>query len=151
MAKRYIVDLSEEERTRLRDLTTRGTIAARKLKRAQILLLADEGAVDTAISAALHVSVTTVEHVRKRFVAEGLEGALNEHPRPGAARKLNDKQEAHLIALACSKPPDGQKRWTLRLLADKLVQLEIVDAISHETVRQTLKRGISNHGSGRSG
>lgn len=97
---------------------------------------------DTAISAALHVSVTTVEHVRKRFVEEGLEGALNEHPRPGAARKLNDKQEAHLIALACSKPPDGQKRWTLRLLADKLVQLEIVDAISHETVRRTLKRGI---------
>ena len=141
MARRYIVDLSEEERTRLRDLTTRGTIAARKRKRPQILLLAEEGAVDTAISAALPVSVTTVAHGRKRFVEEGLEGALTEHPRPGAARKLNDTQEAHLIALACRKPPDGQKRWTLRLLADKLVQLEIVDEISHETVRRTLKKG----------
>jgi len=97
--------------------------------------------VDTAISTALHVSVATVEHIRKRFVEEGLDGALTEHPRPGAARKLDDKQEAHLIALACSKPPDGQKRWSLRLLADKLVKLEIVDAVSHETVRQTLKRG----------
>lgn len=88
MAKRYIVDLSEEERTRLRDLTTRGTIAARKLKRAQILLLADEGAVDTAISAALHVSVTTVEHVRKRFVEEGLEGARGAST-PGRGQPAN--------------------------------------------------------------
>lgn len=141
MAKRYIVDLSAEERTRLRELTTRGKIAARKMRRAQILLLADEGAVDTAISAALHVSVSTIEHTRERFVVEGLDSALNERPRPGAARKLDDKQEAHVIALACSKPPDGQKRWSLRLLADKLVRLEIVDEVSHETVRRTLKRG----------
>jgi transposase len=141
MAKRYIVDLSAEERTRLRELTTRGKIAARKMTRAQILLLADEGMVDTAISAALHVSVPTIEHIRKRFVEEGLDEALNERPRPGAARKLDDKQEAHLIALACSKPPDGQKRWSLRLLADKLVRLEIVAEVSHETVRRTLKRG----------
>ncbi len=141
MAKRYIVDLTEEERTQLRDLTKRGRTAARKLRRAQILLLADEGKRDTEISTALHAAVTTVEQIRKRFVEGGLDWALNERRRPGATRKLNDKQEAHLIALACSKPPDGQKRWSLRLLADKLVKLEIVDALSHETVRQTLKRG----------
>ena len=141
MAKRYIVDLTEDERTRLRDLIKRGKVAARKVTRAQILLLAGEGKIDTAISTGLHVSVATVEHIRKRFVEGGLDWALNERRRPGATRKLDDKQEAHLIALACSKPPDGQKRWSLRLLANKLVKLEIVDAISHETVRQTLKRG----------
>lgn len=144
--KVYVVDLSDEERAQLRDLVKRGRLAARKLTRAHVLLLADEGVVDRGIANALHVHETTVERIRKRFVEGGLDWALEDRPRPGAARKLDDKQEAHLIALACSRAPEGQQRWTLRLLADKLVRLEIVDSISHETVRQTLKRGLSNPG-----
>lgn len=146
MSKLYIVDLTDEERAGLRDLTRKGSLSARKLTRAHILMRADEGVVDTAIGEALHVHVGTVERTRRRFVAGGVEWALNERPRPGAARKLDIKQEAHLIALACSKPPEGRNRWTLRLLADRLVKLEIVTDVSHETVRQTLKRGISSPG-----
>jgi transposase len=151
MGKVYVVDLSEDERARLLALVKKGKVSARKVTRAHILLMAAEGAVDRAICGALHVSTTTVERIRKRFVEGGLDWALEERRRPGAKRKLDDKQEAYLIALACSKPPDGQRRWTLRLLADRMVKLEIVDEVSHETVRQTLKRGISNPGSTRSG
>ena len=139
--KVFVVDLSDEERSQLLDLVKRGRLAARRLTRAHILLLADEGTVDTKIAAALHVHVATVERIRKRFVEGGPDWALKDAPRPGAARKLGDKQEAQLIALACSQPPQGRQRWTLRLLADRLVRLEIVGSISHETVRQTLKRG----------
>jgi transposase len=139
--KLYVVDLSDEERARLRDLVKKGELSARKLTRAQILLSADESTKDALIAKVLHVAVATVERIRKRFVEGGLDWALNERKRPGARRKLDDKQEAYLIALACSKPPDGRKRWALRLLADKLVKLEIVEDISHEAVRQTLKRG----------
>ena len=144
--KVYVVDLSDEERAQLLDLVKRGRLAARKLTRAHVLLLADEGTVDTGIADALHVHVATVERIRKRFVGGGLDWALQDQPRPGAARKLDDKQQAHLIALACSKPPEGRQRWTLRLLADRLVRLDIVDSVSHETVRQTLKRGTSSPG-----
>ncbi len=146
MGKRYVVDLTDEERTGLRDLVRKGKLSARKLSRAHILLRADEGVVDTAIAEALHVHVATVERTRRRFVEGGVDWALNERPRPGKARKLDNKQEAYLIALACSQPPEGRNRWTLRLLADRLVKLEIVEDISHETVRQTLKRGASNPG-----
>lgn len=139
--KVYVVELSDDERAQLQGLVKRGRVAARKLTRAHILLLADEGVVDTSIATSMHVHVTTVERTRKRFVEGGLEWALEEQPRPGAARKLDGRQEAHLIALACSEAPEGHQRWSLRLLADKLVQLEIVDSVSHETVRQTLKRG----------
>lgn len=141
MSKVYVVDLSDQERGQLRDLMKRDRLAARKLTRAHILRLADENVVDAAIASALHVNVSTVERIRKHFVEGGLDWALNERRRPGAERKLDDKQEAYLIALACSKPPAGQKRWTVRLLADELVKLEIVESLSHETVRQTLKRG----------
>lgn len=146
MGKRYVVDLTDEERTGLRDLVRKGKLSARKLSRAHMLLRADEGAVDTAIAEALHVHVATVERTRRRFVEGGVDRALNERPRPGKARKLDSKQEAYLVALACSQPPEGRNRWTLRLLADRLVELEIVEDISHETVRQTLKRGTSNPG-----
>lgn len=140
MRKKYIVTLTADERTQLLDLIKKGTLAARKLNRAHILLRADEGATDEAIAAALHIHRTTVERTRQRFVEGNLEAALSERPRPGAKRKLSDKQEARLIATACSVPPDGQKRWTMQLLADELVALEVVETISDETVRRTLKK-----------
>jgi transposase len=105
-----------------------------------ILLKADEGLSDPQIMAALNVSRPCVERIRKRFVIDGLERALNEDPRPGQRRKLDGRAEATLIATACSDAPEGHVRWTLRLLAGKLVQLQVVDAVSHETVRRTLKK-----------
>jgi len=110
------------------------------MKRAMILLKADEGMTDPQIMAALNVSRPTVERIRKRFVEGGLEKALNEDPRPGQKRKLDGRGEAHLVATACSDPPAGHDHWTLRLLAGKLVELSVVDSISHETVRRTLKK-----------
>lgn len=144
--KKYVVDLSEDEKQRLEELTTRGKSGARKIRRARILLLADEGYIDKEIARALGAAVTTVERVRKRLVEEGLEDALSERPRPGAARKLDGHQEAYLVALACSDPPKGKKRWSMQLLADKLVELEVVGEISDETVRRTLKKGTLNRG-----
>lgn len=146
MNKLYVVNLSDEEREGLRDLVKKGKVSARTLTRAHILLMADEGAKDKDIAKALHVHVNTVERTRRHLVEGGLDWALTERPRPGAKRKLDVKQEAYLIALACSKPPEGRNRWTLRLLADSLVKLEIVEDVSHETVRQTLKRGTSSPG-----
>jgi len=146
MHKKYIVTLTADERTQLLDLIKKGTLAARKLNRAHILLRADEGATDEAIAAALHIHRTTVERTRQRFVEANLEGALSERPRPGGKRKLDAKQEACLIATACSAPPEGQKRSTLQLLADELVALEVVDTISDETVRRTLKKTFSSPG-----
>jgi transposase len=140
MAKRYLVTLSEDERAHLLALTKQGKVAARKLTRAHILLQADAGVVDTAIATALHVGTATVERIRKRFVEEGLDAALSERPRPGGRRKLEGKHEAFLIALACSTPPDERSRWTMQLLADKLVELQQVGSISDETVRRTLKK-----------
>jgi len=141
MAKKYIVTLSAEERETLQRLIASGTAPARKLTHARILLKADAGWPDQAISKALDVSIPTIERVRQCFVEEGLEAALNRHlPTREYQRKLDGEQEAHLIALACSKPPKGHKRWTLRLLADKMVVLEYVESVSHETVRQVLKQ-----------
>ncbi len=139
MAKKYIVDLSEAERTELRDLVKKGTAKARRLRRAHILLRADEDATDAAIAEALHVSIRTVERTRQKFVERNLALALSERPRPGAKRKLDAKGEAHLIALACSTRPEGQAVWTMWLLADELVGLGVVESISDETVRRTLK------------
>jgi transposase len=146
MAKRYLVTLTEEERLYLLGLTKKGKISARKLTRAHILLQADAGVSDKAIAAALHSGIATVERVRKRFVEEGLEVALSERPRPGGQRKLDGKQEAFLIALACSTPPEGRQCWTMQLLADRLVAVQVVEAISDETVRRTLKKTRSNRG-----
>jgi transposase len=138
--KIYVVKLSEEERQALLDLTRKGEVKARKLKRAMILLKADEGMIDREIMAALNVSRPTVERIRKRFVEGGLEKALEEDPRPGQRRRLDGRGEAQLIAIACSDAPSGHEHWTLRLLAGRLVELGVVEGISHETVRRTLKK-----------
>jgi transposase len=151
MAKRYIVSLSEAERTALGALLQKGTASVRKIRRAQVLLLADEGRTDAAIAGALQVGVATVERLRQRCVEEGLEAALAERPRPGGTPKLDGKGEAHLLALACTPPPSGRKSWTMQLLADKLVELGMVARISDETVRRRLKRGTSSRGNASSG
>ena len=138
--KKYIVKLGDEERRELLELTRKGTVKARKMKRALILLKADEGLTDPEIMAAVNVSRPCVERLRKRFVESGLERALNEAPRPGQKRKLDGRGEATLIAIACSESPAGHGRWTLRMLADRLVELGVVESISYETVRTTLKK-----------
>ena len=142
--KIYSVDLTDEERTYLLDFVKSGKQSARKFNRAQILLLADEGKADSEIAEALHIGSATVQRTRQRFVEGNLEGALNERPRPGGQKKLDERGEAMLEILAHSKPPEGRKRWTLQLLADRLVQLKVVESISYETVRQEVKKsGLS--------
>jgi transposase len=138
--KKYLINLSDAEREMLEQRTRKGSLNARQFKRAMILLKADEGFSDPQIMAALNVSRPCVERIRKRFVGDGIERALNDDPRPGQGRKLDGRAEATLIAIACSEAPEGHERWTLRLLAGQLVQLGVVDAISHETVRRTLKK-----------
>ena len=146
MAKRYRVTLMAEEREALGGMISRGKADARKLAHARVLLQTDasEGGpdwTDTRIAEAVRVSVRTIERVRQRFVEEGLEAALLPKPSKRVyARKLDGRQEARLVALACSKPPAGKARWTLRLLADEMVELEVVDSLSYETVRQALKK-----------
>jgi len=143
MAKKYIVTLTEEERAYLHGLFSCGKESVRKLTRARILLKADANWTDKAICEALDVSLSTVERVRRGLVEEGLEAALNRRPTTRwQERKLDGKAEAHLIALACSEPPAGHKRWSFRLLAERLVILEQVEveSVSHETVRQVLKK-----------
>ena len=150
--KVYRVKLTPEERAHLHEMLSRGMAAARTLTHARILLKADEGEAgpclaDDEIALDLEVNRSTVERVRVRCVEEGFEAALR--PRPSRQlhpRKLDGVQEAHLIALACSPAPKGRARWSLRLLADKLVELEVVEDISYETVRQTLTKTNSSHG-----
>jgi transposase len=146
MAKRYRVELTEAERASLTALTRKGKVAARRLKRAQILLAASEGTTDEVIATAVRCSVATVERTRKRFVTGGVDWALSEQPRPGAKRRLDEKQEAYLVALACSDPPTGRECWTMQLLADRLVELQVTDGISDETVRRLLKKTSSSRG-----
>ncbi len=142
--KIYIVDLTAEERSYLLEFIKSGKQAGRKFNRARILLLADEGKTDHEIGEALHTGPATVQRTRQRFVAGNLEEALNERRRPGGRKRLNEKGEVVLESLARSQPPDGRKRWTLELLAERLVQLKMVESISHETVRQELKKnGLS--------
>ncbi len=138
--KIYVVDLIEEERTSLLALIKSSEHSARKLNRARILLLADEGKPDREIAEVLHTSTPTVQRTRQRFVEGSLDNALHERRRPGAGKKLDEKGEALLETLARSEPPAGRKHWTLQLLADKLVELRAVDNISYETVRRELKK-----------
>lgn len=145
--KKYIVRLSARERRDLKTLTSTGKAPAHRIRHARILMLADEGSqgpawIDEDVAEAVGVTARTVENIRKRFVNEGLEAAVNRKKqiRPSRERLLDGRQEAQLVALCCSAPPKGRSRWTLRLLADQIVALEIVDSISHETVRQTLKK-----------
>jgi transposase len=158
MSKKYIVSLTPEERQLLEQLTKKGKAPAYKINHARILLKADTnqldgGWIDQAINKALDISISTIERVRRLFVEQGIEAALRRQPPSNSkSRKLDGQQEAHLIAIACSQPPEGLARWTLRLLAECMVELEIVDKISHETVRQTLKKtnlsqGLKNPGS----
>jgi transposase len=137
--KRYIVDLTPEERGRLEALLQKGKTSARKLRRAQTLLLAADGFTDAAIAQVLHIGHATVERTRQRFVEEGFQAALTEKPRPGRDRKLDGKQEAFLVALACSPAPEGRAQWSMQLLAERLVTLGVVAALSDETVRRRLK------------
>lgn len=139
-SKKYLINLSDEERQVLAELTRKGETKARKFKRAMMLLKADEGLSDPKIMSALNVSRPCVERLRKRFVEGGLERALNEDARPGQKRKLDGRAEAQLVATACSNAPEGHEHWTMRLLAGRLVELGIVESISHETVRLTLKK-----------
>ena len=146
MAKRWLVALADEEREQLRTLTRQGKPAARTVRRAQVLLLADEGQTDEQIAAALHCGLSTVARTRQRFVEEGREAALVDRPRPGATPKLTPKQRAFVVALACTEPPEGRLRWTMQLLADRLVELEVTPAISDESIRRLLKKGRSSPG-----
>ena len=152
MKKKYIVTLTEEERQSLRAMLSRGKGAARRLMHARILLKADAAAGgagwnDEAIAEGLDVGRATIERVRKQFVEEGFEAALERRqPRRQYRRKLDGDGEAHLIALACQAPPEGRSRWTLRLLAERMVALEQVDHLSYETVRQVLKKTNSSLG-----
>lgn len=148
MKKKYAVVLADPQRQQLQELIAAGTAPARKLAHARVLLKADQGPggpawVDEAIAAAVEVSQPTVSRIRKQFVEQGLEAALARRaPRRVYERKLDGAQEARLVAVACSAPPVGQKRWSLRLLADRLVELEITDEVSYQTVRRVLKKTI---------
>jgi hypothetical protein len=151
MATRSIVTLTAAERTQLLTRTQKGKGSARKLSRAHTRLQAEAGAPDATIAAALHRASATVERTRKRCVEEGREAALTERPRPGGRRKLEGKPEAFLIALACSTPPEGRTCWTMQLLADRLIELRVVNAIADETIRRTLQKTPSRPGQRRPG
>jgi hypothetical protein len=147
MSKKYVVQLTGEERAGLQRLVGAGKAAARKILHAHVLLQADQephgpGWPDQQICQALSVHPNTVAGIRQRFVEQGLEAALNRKKQDGPSRqpKLDGQAEAHLIALRCGPPPEGRRSWTLQLLADKLVALKIVDSVSYETVRRTLKK-----------
>jgi transposase len=140
MKKQYKIELSQEERNQLTRLTTQGTEKVRKVKRAKILLQADEGKKDQEIAERVEVSVGTVERIRKRYVQEGLEEAVNEKPRSGRPIGISAQTRAKITALACTKAPEGRSKWTLRLLADKVVELEYIDSISYQSVRNILKK-----------
>lgn len=151
--KKYKITLTAEERKSLQDMLAAGKAASKKLLHARILLKADAAPkgpawIDARIAEAFDVSIRTIERLRERFVEQGLEAALGrkQQDRPSREPILDGKAEARLIALACSAPPQGRARWTLRLLADRLIELEIVDTVSTETVRQALKKMNSSRG-----
>ncbi len=152
MAYPYRIVLDDAQRAELRTLVGSGVAPARMLTRARVLLKADHGAggpswSDAAIAGALDLHPSTVQRIRRQFVTEGLAATLQrKRPDRVYARALDGRQEAHLVALACSDPPTGAARWSLRLLADELIRLEVVETVSHETVRRTLKQTPSSHG-----
>ena len=155
-AIKYKVKLTESERSRLNAVSHRGKASVRTVKRALALLQADAGLRDGELAGGLLINAATVARVRKRFVAAGLGAAINDRPRPGRERQLDGQQEAHLVAVACSSPPEGHISWTLQLLADRVVEfrvveLEFAESISLATVRQMLKKTNSNPGRRRSG
>ena len=145
MLKKYTVLLTAEQEKTLTELVTRGKANARTIRRAHTLLLAWEGHTDERIAEAMHCCVETVAKTRQRFTDRGL-ASLYDRPRPGAARKLDGHGEAQLVAIACTQAPDGHGHWTMQLLADKLVALNVVDSVSDETVRRVLKNRRSSRG-----
>lgn len=136
----FCVKLKDDEREKLHQSLRRGKSSARSLTRARILLLADEGHSDDEILNVLKVSKSTVARIRKRYCQEGLDFALSERPRSGAPPKIDAELEAQVTLIACSEPPEGRSKWTLRLLADRLVELELIDSISHMSVHRLLKK-----------
>ena len=148
MGTRYIINLSEDERVGLEELVARKRVSQLKAQRAQILLKADEGMTDTEVADEVGVGTATIERIRKRAVLHGIGAALDRKKQEGISRppKLDGRGEAHLITLACSKPPEGFSRWTLTMLADKLVELKLVDSISKTTLHRRLKKTTSSHG-----
>ena len=146
MVKRYRVTLTDAERDRLVSLSRKRTASVRMVRRAQALLLAADDQTDEEIGERVRMSVTTLERLRRRFVEEGLEASLRERPRPGARPKLGPKEQAFVVALACTKPPEGRHRWTMQLLADRVVELQIVPDITDEAIRLLLKRTSSSRG-----
>lgn len=144
--QKHPVTLTPDDHAQLDRLVRQGRESARVIRRAHTLLLAHEGHPDTLISQVLHVDRGTVATTRARYLHGGLDAALVEGQRPGGQRKLDDKQAAMLVALACSDAPDGRDTWTMQLLADRLVQLGVIDEISDETVRRTLKKTRSSRG-----
>ncbi len=134
------VKLKPKEQKELKQLISKGAEKVRKITRARILLLAHEGRTDTHIMEALKTARNTIRTVRSRYVQDGIEAAINEQPRVGAPKKFTGRQRAKITAIACSKPPEGRSRWTLRLIADKVVELQISDEISYKTVERTLKK-----------
>ncbi len=140
VTSKYKVKLTETERAQLNVVGHKGKSSARTVKRALALLKTDQGLSDSKIAEALSIGMSTIARLRKRFVTEGLERALSERPRPGRIRKLSGNQEARLVAIACSDAPEGHTHWTLRLLADKVVEMEFVESVSPETIRQILKK-----------
>jgi transposase len=140
MSKKYEINLSEEQRQELVDIVKKGSTKARIIRRAHTLLMAADGKTDEIIAKTLHISVATVERTRKQFCCENLAATLTEKKRPGKPRKLTNYAEAYLIATTCSDAPTGSTRWTLRMLANQLVNLEIVDSLSKSTVGRVLKK-----------
>ena len=151
VAEKYAVRLSEEGRDQLERLIRSGKRSARVINRARILLKTDEGWNASQVATTLDTSPRTVFRTKRRYAEEGLDGVLHDHPQANRYRKLDDRGEAHLIALACSDAPEGHEHWTLRLLAGKVVELGLVPSLSHETVRLRLKKTPSSRGGSSSG
>jgi transposase len=148
MKKRYIVNLTEDERAALVDMAKRQRASGLKRQRASILLKADDGLTDQEIADDLEVGLVTVERVRKRCCERGIEGALDRKPQehPSRPRKLDGASEAKLVQIACSTPPEGRKRWTMGLLANRLVELQVFESVSKSTVQRALKKTSSSPG-----
>ena len=147
MVKKYKVEVSQEERAGLVELVSKGQSSARQIRRAHSILLSAEGKTDEEIASLLHIDPFTVYKTRQRWCEEGLSNKLADKPKPGRKRKLSGQGEAYLVALACSDAPEGREHWTLQMLADKLLELQVIDEpVSYETVRDRLKKMNSSRG-----
>lgn len=140
MRKKNLIKLKLKDQELLKQLIAKGSQKARTITRSRILLMANDGKTDTQIIETLGTARNTIRTVRYRYVHQGLESAINEQPRPGAPSKFTGRDKAKITAIACSKPPEGRNRWTLRLIADSMVELDIVGDISHHTVQRVLKK-----------